>query len=120
MALSNEDKKDVSDHMGKALANKVSKVTRDDAMKKHYSNENQRKLHYDSIKKVVKKEYRGERYKKINEAFPVAAKSKALEKKGIGSVKEAVAYAKERASNTKKTGWEETGTGSRFVPKQFR
>lgn len=29
MALSNEDKKDVQGAMGKALANKVSKVTRD-------------------------------------------------------------------------------------------
>jgi hypothetical protein len=29
MALNNEDKKDVQKHMGKALANKVSKVTRD-------------------------------------------------------------------------------------------
>jgi len=29
MALSNEDKKDVAGAMGKALANKVSKVTRD-------------------------------------------------------------------------------------------
>lgn len=31
MALNNEDKKDVQKHMGKALANKVSKVTRDKA-----------------------------------------------------------------------------------------
>lgn len=29
MALNNEDKKDVSNAMGKALANKVSKVTKD-------------------------------------------------------------------------------------------
>lgn len=29
MALSHEDKKDVKTHLGKALANKVSKVTRD-------------------------------------------------------------------------------------------
>ena len=29
MALNNEDKKDVQKHMGKALANKVSKVTKD-------------------------------------------------------------------------------------------
>ena len=29
MALNNEDKADVRKHMGKALANKVSKVTRD-------------------------------------------------------------------------------------------
>ena len=29
MALNNEDKKDIKTHMGKALANKVSKVTRD-------------------------------------------------------------------------------------------
>lgn len=29
MALNSEDKKDVSNHLGKALANRVSKVTRD-------------------------------------------------------------------------------------------
>lgn len=29
MALNNEDKRDVAKHMGKALANKVAKVTRD-------------------------------------------------------------------------------------------
>lgn len=29
MAISNEDKKDVKNHFGKALANKVSTVTRD-------------------------------------------------------------------------------------------
>jgi len=29
MAISKEDKKDVQKHMGKALANKVSKVTKD-------------------------------------------------------------------------------------------
>lgn len=34
MALSHEDKKDVQKHMGKALANKVSKVTRDYATAK--------------------------------------------------------------------------------------
>lgn len=33
MALNNEDKKDVQKHMGKALANKVSKVTKDKAWK---------------------------------------------------------------------------------------
>lgn len=33
MALSKEDKHDVKTHMGKALANKVSKVTRDDVIK---------------------------------------------------------------------------------------
>ena len=34
MALNNEDKKDVQKHMGKALANKVSGVTRDYATAK--------------------------------------------------------------------------------------
>ena len=34
MALSHEDKKDVQKHMGKALANKVSKVTRDKVKKR--------------------------------------------------------------------------------------
>ena len=29
MSINNEDKKDVAKHMGKALANKVSKVTKD-------------------------------------------------------------------------------------------
>tara|TARA_R110000868_G_scaffold119352_1_gene316204 strand:+ start:564 stop:1037 length:474 start_codon:yes stop_codon:yes gene_type:complete len=33
MALSNEDKKDVSGAMGKAMANKISKVTRDELRK---------------------------------------------------------------------------------------
>ena len=33
MTLSNEDKKDVQNHMGKALANKVSKVTNDSKMR---------------------------------------------------------------------------------------
>ena len=33
MALSNEDKKDVKTHMGKALAKKVAKVTNDKKMK---------------------------------------------------------------------------------------
>lgn len=36
MALSHEDKKDVQKHMGKALANKVSKVTRDKNYKHDY------------------------------------------------------------------------------------
>ena len=35
MALSNEDKKDVKSHMGKALANKIAKVTDDSFMKRH-------------------------------------------------------------------------------------
>ncbi len=34
MALSHEDKKDVQKHMGKALANKVGKVTKDNKFKK--------------------------------------------------------------------------------------
>ena len=34
MALSNEDHKDVKHHMGKALANKVKKVTNDSLMKR--------------------------------------------------------------------------------------
>lgn len=40
-------------------------------MKKHYSNENQRKLHYKSIQTVVKPEFRGEKYEKVNRAYPV-------------------------------------------------
>lgn len=38
MALNNEDKKDVAKHMGKALANKVSKSTKDSYMKKWSEN----------------------------------------------------------------------------------
>lgn len=37
MALSNEDHKDVKNHLGKALANKVSKVTRDKNHPQAYS-----------------------------------------------------------------------------------
>lgn len=37
MAISKEDKKDVQKHMGKALANKVSKVTRDKPKRGNYS-----------------------------------------------------------------------------------
>lgn len=38
-------------------------------MKEHYSPANQRKMAYSIIKKVVKPEFRGDRYKKINETF---------------------------------------------------
>ena len=38
MALSNEDKGDIKKHMGKALANKVSKVTNDSYMKRWSEN----------------------------------------------------------------------------------
>jgi hypothetical protein len=37
-----------------------------------YSNENQRKLHYASIQKVVKSEFRGPKYEAVNRAYPAA------------------------------------------------
>lgn len=42
MALTPEDKKDVKKHMGAALANKVSKVTRDSTAKKYLSHVSER------------------------------------------------------------------------------
>ena len=110
MALSGEDKKDVQGAMGKALANKVAKVTKDgfdgkkrwgnsaikgvgvnspammEARKKHYSNENQQKMHHDSIKHVVKKEFRGPYYEKANRAFPLKKKMGTLERGATGTL----------------------------------
>jgi hypothetical protein len=47
MALNNEDKKDVAKHMGKALANKVSKVTKDG---KYGSNKKPSTINYGTSK----------------------------------------------------------------------
>jgi hypothetical protein len=41
MALSNEDHKDVKGALGKAMANKISKVTRDSSMKAKYGGHGQ-------------------------------------------------------------------------------
>lgn len=46
MALNNEDKKDVAKHMGKALANKVSKVTKDSYLNR------ERKVNADYMRKA--------------------------------------------------------------------
>lgn len=49
-----------------------------------------------------------------------ALKVKMGDKRKIHTLKEAVSFSKERAENTKKTGWHESGTGSSFIPKQYR
>lgn len=86
MALSNEDKKDVSRAMGKALANKVSKATRDS---KHFmggnSIKNGKKV-WDSINKTGKYE------------------SPAAKKAMKASHERQESYAKERAERYKREG----------------
>jgi len=40
--------------------------------------------------------------------------------KALKTMKEVKSHIKQKKSETKKTGWEESGTGSRYIPKIYR
>lgn len=71
MAISKEDKHDVKTHMGKALANKVAKVTRDSRMMKKVpaSYRTEKKEGLAKVKKAepvqVSKEYHNGKWQKV-------------------------------------------------------
>ncbi len=48
----------------------AKKSSHEKALEKHYSNGNQRKMHYDTIKYTTKKEHRGPSYEKVNRTYP--------------------------------------------------
>jgi hypothetical protein len=55
----------------KQLEDRMAKRTELQKQRDWYSNENQRKVHYESIQYVVKPEARGPRYEAVNRAFPL-------------------------------------------------
>ena len=98
MALSSEDKKDVKGAMGKAMANKVAKVTKDNSFTR--SMEANKKAHAAIGDKDGQAHVRG---KAENAAFH--AKSKALSKKtGLASGATGTVDYKAAERRIKKTG----------------
>jgi hypothetical protein len=66
MALSNEDHKDVKKAMGKALANKVAKVTRDNRVRKLSVESKTLGRHYSELGPKTDNGFKPERKLKIN------------------------------------------------------
>lgn len=86
MALNNEDKKDVKNAMGKAIANKVSKVTKDDSgfdVRAHHVAMRRAKLSRNSHSNAFEKAAHEDR---------TDAKSKALKVKSEGKSKFSHSY----------------------------
>tara|TARA_R110000868_G_scaffold119352_2_gene316207 strand:+ start:282 stop:539 length:258 start_codon:yes stop_codon:yes gene_type:complete len=67
----------------------------------------------DSSHANLQTELKRQGYKKNH--FTAGAKSNALKSKT-----EVKKYSAERKAHTKKTGWEESGTGSRYIPEAYR
>ena len=99
MALSNEDKKDVKTHMGKALAKKVAKVTNDRKMRAG----NAVAQHNYEVK-TGRKDYAGSKKVDLSKAFPGESRMDKLKSK-VGSDNRKVNYkaaSKSMARNEKK------------------
>jgi hypothetical protein len=72
MAINNEDKGDIKKHLGKALANKVAKVTEDSRMKTYIDRK------YDIQDRAIMAEHKAKKDKENNRTRKVPVESKTI------------------------------------------